>query len=237
MTPIPYRLDPKVDDLAPIGLVVLQADETLEPELRRAFADVPNPIYVTRIPSSDSVTTETLSAMKSDLTQAASLLPNARPYPVIGYGCTSASAVIGSDQVEQLIQTSCDVTTVTNPLRAAVHVAQHHGVSKFAMLSPYLETVNAALRTAFADQGISTEVFGTFNEPNEARVVRIAKQSIVKAAVKLGQDPQTEAVFLSCTNLQTFDAIPEIEAILGKPVFSSNSALATHIKQLIAPKN
>lgn len=233
MTRLPYTLEPSVDDLAPMGLIVLQVDETIEPEFKHHFADTPNPLYVTRIPSGAEVTEDTLAAMEEDLATAASLLPQARPYPVIGYACTSASSVIGSSKVEALVQSVCDVATVTNPLRAAVHVAGDLGVSRFALLSPYVGKVNATLRAAFADQGITTDVFGSFGEAEEAQAVRISTQSIVDAAVQLGRDPQVEAVFLSCTNLRTLKALPEIRARIGKPVLSSNSVLAAHMKQLV----
>jgi maleate isomerase len=105
-------------------------------------------------------------------------------------------------------------------------------VSKFALLSPYVEEVNAALRTAFADAGISTEVFGTFGEAEEAKVVRISKSSIVEAALELGQDPSVDAVFISCTNLRTIDEIFQIREKLGKPVLSSNQSLAWHMNRL-----
>ena len=233
MTPLPYTLDPSVDRVAPIGLIVLQADETLEVEFKHSFADAPNPLYVTRIPSGAAVTPETLGAMQTELATAAALLPSARPFPVIGYGCTSASAHIGSAKVEALVQSVCSVETVTNPLRAAVFVAGRLGLNRFALLSPYVEEVNTSLRDAFARDGISTEVFGSFNEAEEANVVRISTQSIVDAAVMLGQSNEADAVFLSCTNLRTQAAIPEIRARLGKPIFSSNSVLASHIRHIV----
>lgn len=233
MTALPYTLDPDDPAAPPIGLIVLQADETIEPEMRRYFADHPSPLYVSRIPSAPEVTHDTLSAMEQDLPAAARLLPDARPYPVVGYGCTSASSVIGSARVEAMVQSTCKAGLVTNPLRAAVACAKAHGVSRFALLSPYIEEVNAPLRAAFAAEGISMDVFGTFGEAEEAKVVRIAQSSVIEAAIALGRDPNVEAVFMSCTNLRTIDAIPKVEAALGKPVLSSNQALAWHMKSLV----
>lgn len=127
--------------------------------------------------------------------------------------------------------------TVTNPLRAAVAQARELGVSRFALLSPYVEQVNTALRAAFADQGILMDVFGTFGISEESKVVRISTQSIVDAAVRLGSDNAVEAVFLSCTNLRTLDAIPQIHEQIGKPVLSSNQTLARHMRRLNTAQN
>lgn len=83
-----------------------------------------------------------------------------------------------------------------------------------------------------AERGIATPVFGSFDEASEAKVARIDRASIVEAAVALGQDPAVDAVFLSCTNLRTLDALAEIEDRIGKPALSSNQALAWRMARL-----
>jgi len=230
MKPLSYALIPEMDLPTPIGLIVLQADETLEPEFHRSFAGTDAALYVSRIPSAPEVTTDTLGAMEAQISASAELLPKSLSYAVVGYGCTSASAIIGSDAVAARIRKSCNATEVTNPLRAAIAYAQHHGLERLALLSPYIAEVNVPLRAAFADAGISTNVFASFGEAEEAKVARIAEPSIIEAAVALGADQDVDAVFLSCTNLKTATAIPKIAAKISKPVFSSNSALSWHMK-------
>lgn len=232
MTYVPYTLDEDDPQAAPLGLIVLQVDETIEPEFSTYFSDRKSPLYVTRIPSGIEVTTDSLAEMEKALPAAAGLLPRARPFRVVGYGCTSASSVIGSERVEELIKQSCKTEEVTNPLRAATACAADLGVSKFALLSPYVEEVNAPLRNAFSENGLTMDVFGTFGQAEEAKVARISAQSVIEAATKLGSDPSVEAVFLSCTNLRTIEAIPEIRERIGKPVLSSNQSLAWHMRDL-----
>ena len=232
MTALPYTLDPDDPAAPPMGLIVLQSDETIEPEFHRYFSAGPGPLYVTRIPSGEEVTHETLGRMEQDLTAAAALFPRGLHLPVVGYGCTSASSIIGSDKVEALVRSACDAGVVTNPLRAAVACAAAQGLSRLALVSPYIEEVNAPLRRAFADHGIDMPVSGSFGIPTEAQVVRISARSVIDAALELGRDPSVQGVFLSCTNLRTIDVIPEIEARLGKPVLSSNQSLAWHMKTL-----
>ena len=232
MTHVPYTLDEDDPQASPLGLIVLQVDETIEPEFSAYFSDRKNPLYITRIPSGIEVTTESLAEMEKALPAAAGLLPGARPFRVVGYGCTSASSVIGSERVAELVKQACNTDEVTNPLRAATACAADRGVSKFALLSPYIEEVNAPLRNAFSENGITMDVFGTFGQAEEAKVARISVQSVVEAATELGSDPSVEAVFLSCTNLRTLDAIPEIREQIGKPVLSSNQSLAWHMRRL-----
>ena len=232
MTFAPYTLDPDTPQSAPMGLIVLQTDETIEPEMQNFLGNRTGPLFVTRIPSGAEVTPDTLAAMERDLPASADLLPKAREYAVVGYGCTSGASIIGSNKVSELVRLTCKTRAVTNPLLAATERARALGVSRFALVSPYIEAVNEPLRSAFAQQGISMDSFTSFGVPTEQDVVRISPQSIVDAALSVGKGPEVEAVFLSCTNLRTITAIPLIEAELGKPVISSNSALAWHMKSL-----
>lgn len=232
MTSLPYTLDQDDPEAAPLGLIVLQADETIEPEFHRYFAKRKNPVYVSRVPSGQELTHDSITNMRAELVASADLLPKGLAYPVVGYGCTSASAIIGSEEVERLVQKSCNAAAVTNPLRATAELCAKKGLSRLALVSPYVEEVNEPLRLAFAQNGVEFPIFGSFGESVEANVVRISAASIVDAAVGLGASPEVEAVFLSCTNLRTFDSIEKIEKQLGKPVLTSNQALAWHMQKL-----
>ena len=217
---------------SPMGLVVLQVDETIEGEFREAFGTSKNQIFVTRIPSGLEVTAESLISMERHIKASAKLLPQSREFSVIGYGCTSASAIIGSEKISELIKSGCHTRKVTNPLLAATEYAKHIKVRKLALLSPYIEEVNTPLRKAFGNNGLSTEVFGTFGEGKEEKVARISESSTIEAAITLGQNESVEAVFISCTNLRTFNCLGKIANEINKPVFSSNQSLAWHMKIL-----
>lgn len=227
-----FHLSSNENSPPPMGLIVLQVDETIESDFREAFRTSKNQIFVTRIPSGLEVTAKTLSSMEHHISASAKLLPQSREFSVIGYGCTSASAIIGSEKISDLIKSGCSTREVTNPLLAATEYAKHLGVTKLALLSPYIEEVNTPLRKAFEINGLSTEAFGTFGEGQEEKVARISESSTIGAAITLGQDPSTEAVFISCTNLRTFNCLDKISNKIDKPVFSSNQSLAWHMKKL-----
>ena len=227
-----FHLSSDENSPSPMGLVVLQVDETIEGEFREAFGTSKNQIFVTRIPSGLEVTAESLISMERHIKAAAKLLPQSREFSVIGYGCTSASAIIGSEKISELIKSGCHTRKVTNPLLAATEYAKHIKVRKLALLSPYIEEVNTPLRKAFGNNGLSTEVFGTFGEGKEEKVARISESSTIEAAITLGQNESVEAVFISCTNLRTFNCLGKIANEINKPVFSSNQSLAWHMKKL-----
>ena len=227
-----FQLSSDENSPPPMGLIVLQVDETIEGEFRETFRTSKNQIFVTRIPSGLEVTAQTLTSMEQHITSSAKLLPQSREFSVIGYGCTSASAIIGSENISDLIKSGCHTRKVTNPLLAATEYAKHIKVRKLALLSPYIEEVNTPLRKAFGNNGLSTEVFGTFGEGKEEKVARISESSTIEAAITLGQNASVEAVFISCTNLRTFNCLGKIANEINKPVFSSNQSLAWHMKKL-----
>lgn len=234
---LPYELGPQIGTQGRLGLIVLQSDETIEDELRQVLPrhkDVAS--FVTRIPSALEVSKESLAAMEADLTQAASLFPRTVSFDAVGYGCTSASSIIGSEQVEALVKAGCEARGVTNPVRSLVAACRTLGISKLALLTPYTEAVSESLRNALLTQGIETPVFGTFNEPAETRVARIDAASVRDAALKLGRDKGAEAVFMSCTNLRTFGVLDTVEEGVGKPALSSNQVFFWHLFQLAGVK-
>jgi len=231
MTHFNYTLGPPIGTRATLGLVVLQTDETIEHDFRRLFPSDHVSLYVTRVPSGTDVTPHTLATMEAALPAATRLLPPL-DFDVVGYGCTSGTAVIGPARIAAQVRAGCTAAAVTEPLSALVALCKARGVSRLGFVSPYVEEVSETLRTALDARGVETAVFGSFNEAEETKVAKISEASLYDAAMGLGADAGVEAVFLSCTNLRTLDVIPRIEADLGKPVFSSNMALAWHMADL-----
>ena len=228
----PYQLEDNLQHHARLGLVVLQTDETIEHDLHRMLPPEHATIYATRVPSSPEVTKETLAQMAKELPAVAGLLPNSFTYQAVGYGCTSGTAVIGAQRIEELVKQGCQTKSVSNPLSALIAACQQLGIKRLAFLSPYLESVSDHLRARVHEADIATPLFATFNEEQEANVARITGDSIFDAAVDLGLQGDCDAVFLSCTNLRTLDVISKIEAKINKPVLSSNQVLAWHLAQL-----
>lgn len=226
-----YDLTDRIGQRATIGLVILQADLTLEHDLRRLLPVDGVATYVTRVASAPEVTTDTLGEMRQALPAAVRLFPETT-FDVVGYGCTSGTSVIGADAIATLIREGCDTTHVTEPVSALIAACRHLGVSRLGFLSPYVPEVSATLRDTLAADGIASPVFGGFDEASEIKVAHIDGPSVVRAACALADRGGIDAVFLSCTNLRTLDVIPQIEAKTGLPVMSSNQVLAWHLAGL-----
>lgn len=226
---LPYSLAPQIGTDGRIGLIVLQSDETMEAEFRQVLPDADVGAFVSRIPSAAEVSNESLAAMEAELPRASGLLPKTVDFDVVGYGCTSASSVIGTERVAELVGAGCTTAHVTNPVSALVAGCKALGIAKLALLTPYAEEVSDSLRAALKANGIDTPVFGSFMEPVETKVARIDPSSVRDAAIKLGQDKGADAVFMSCTNLRTLSILQDVEATCDKPALSSNQSFFWHM--------
>src|SRR5882762_1605233 len=100
------------------------------------------------------------------------------------------------------------------------------GARRIALLTPYARRINESLRAALQARGMQIPVMGSFNQEDDNVVARISPASLAEAIIRLGRSETCEAVFVSCTSLRLARIVEEVEAQLGKPVTSSNHALA-----------
>ena len=222
-------------DLAPprpasLGLIVLETDETLENEARQAVPAEAS-LHHTRIYSAPTVTPETLAGMEADLPAAARTFPGHVSYDAIAYCCTSGATVIGQDKVAAAIRAAHPQAKTTDPITAVMAALTALGARRIGLLTPYTLDVSAAMQALLQANGFDIAAFGAFEEAEEAKVARISEASTLAAMLEVGGGA-VDAVFASCTNLNTFGVIERAENALGKPVISSNSALIWHLSAL-----
>ena len=151
-------------------------------------------------------------------------------FDAVGYACTSASSVIGSDIVAKMIKKGCSAVQVCNPMSSLIEACKYKKVNGLLFLTPYVPDVSKILIEEVHSHGINTSVTGTFNEESEQNVARIKPESIIQAVSELysGQP----AIFISCTNLQTLSIIEEIEKKFDCVCFSSNQVLIWNMLRL-----
>lgn len=227
-----YARDPKRDQVTTLGLVVLQADETIEDEFRTLIPRERTVLHHTRVPSGAAVTPETLREMEAHIPAAVRLLPPRTRFNVIAYACTSGATMIGETRVAKAIQSVHPEAKVTNPLTAVKEWLMHHKIRRIGLLTPYVPAVTAALEEALAAVDISIAASGSFFEEDEYSVVRIAADDVYFAIENIAAAGSCDAIFVSCTNLPTQKILDFAARQIGKPVISSNAALAWHMLKL-----
>lgn len=232
MSGFSYAMIPNERRKPLVGLIVLQSDETVESEIHQWLPPSEFDVLVSRVPSGEEVTEETLGAMADHVTQSASLFPRSSSFDAVAYCCTSGTSIIGAEKIAKLVQMGCQTKAVTNPLSSLIWACEQRDIKRLAFLSPYIESVSDHLRAVVAQHGIESPVFGTFNESEEAKVAWIDEASICDAARTLAYKGDLDGIFLSCTNLKTIGLLDELGKDLGLPVLSSNFVTAEHLRSL-----
>lgn len=227
-----FATDDGLATRAVFGTIVLETDETIEPEFAQMMALSGVGLYHSRIPMAHNVTKETLAQMEADLPASVRLLPQSLKFDVIGYGCTSASSVIGSDRVAESIQSVHPEAKVTNPLAGLIAAGRSLDLRKLGFVSPYVAEVSQRMRERLEDAGFEISGFASFEEGDDRVVARITPSSIADAVHRVAQASDCDAVIVSCTNMRCLQVIPQIEAELGIPVLSSNQAMGWHMLRL-----
>lgn len=213
-----------------LGLIVLKSDETIETEFRQIIPASCD-LYHSRIPSQPEVTPETLLQMKADMPAAAAAIPASFSMDVIGYACTSGATMIGPDEVASRIRQTHPDAEITTPITAVAAAFRHLGCKRIGFVTPYIPEVSLAIRDYLIENGFDIANLVSFEQSEEAVVARITPQSVVAAIIEANAD-DVDGVFVSCTNLNSFSIIDQAERAIGKPVISSNLALAWDMLRL-----
>lgn len=222
------------EDIAPggcVGLIALATDYNSETDLRRIWPAGVD-MFTNRVLNNNPVTLENLRAMAPDITRAAQgILPN-RGVDAMIYGCTSGVAAIGEERLTELIHAAKPGVPCTNPIAAATAALEALHAKRISVLTPYTESVNAAVADAFGERGFDILNIDGFGLDSDVAMTELPVAAIAEAA-SLVLRPDADALFISCTATRAAQAIEQLEAALNLPVVTSNQALVWHCLQLL----
>jgi maleate isomerase len=224
VTSRPPRLDSR--PLAKrVGLVILATDHTTEPDFARMVASEEIGIYVSRIHYANPTTPENLRAMQPSLSAGAGLILPGEPLDAIMYSCTSASVVIGDNEIAAAIRKAKPGVQVVTPTAAAVLGLRASGAKRISILTPYTRETSRPMADYFAGLGFDIDRFTCLDMTDDREMARVSPSEIVAFAEE-ALDPASDALFVSCTALRAAGVAAEIEQAIGKPVVTSNLATA-----------
>lgn len=211
------------DRFARIGVVALATEMTMEPDLVALLPETAR-LHVSRVVFANPTTPENLRAMAPHIAGSADLILPGVPLAALGFGCTSGSVTIGDGAIDAAFASVRPGVPVTAPARAGVAAFKALGVSRIAVMTPYLAETTAPLVSYFEAAGIEVvRAFG-LGVADDRDIARISPEDIAEAAA-YADHADAQALFLSCTALGALPLIDDLEARLGKPVVSSNLAL------------
>jgi maleate isomerase len=143
------------------------------------------------------------------------------------YGCTSGTIANGTAEIERLVQAARPGIAVTNPASAVLAALKHLKVTRVSILTPYIRELNEAMLEFYRAQGIDVINIAGLGFDDDVEITGIPADAIYKAALA-ACDPESDALFISCTALRLSKIIEPLEQHLDKPVFGSNQALVWH---------
>ena len=207
-----------------IGLVTLSNDYVTERDFMNMRPSDDVVIYTSRLLNTPQCTLETLKAMAPKITEATSLLVPEGRLDVVAYACTSGTAVMGFDNIKALIQAARPDVACVTPLTSSLEAMNSFGVERIAVLTPYIDEVNASIAGYLEAHGISISAFTSFKLAENEDMARLTTESIYQGALEADRD-DAEALFISCTAIRAVDVIDIIEQKLGKPVVTAVQAM------------
>lgn len=209
-------------DRGRIGLIVPSSNTTNEPEFAGALPSGVS-LHAARM-RLDDVDADSLSAMADDVERCADLLATA-DVDVVAYGCTTGSLVHGpgyDEEIEARIERAAGVPAVATA--ASVKRAfDALGAASVAVTTPYVDDLNER-EAAFLDAaGYDVVGMRGLGISSNTEIGAQTPETAADAAREV-DDPDADAVFVSCTNYRTFEVVADAERDLGKPVVTSNQA-------------
>jgi maleate isomerase len=202
--------------------VVAPFDFALDRELWRWAPDDVS-LYLTRLPFVPvPVTIEMASALSNqrNLRRATQAVLAPEPH-VVAYACASGSFVHGL-RGERLLERGMvtagapAATTTSGALLEAIGML---GVRRIAVVTPYIDSVTERLLAYLGEGGV--EVVSSVGLGLLSHIWKVGYTEVVNAVTSVDR-PDAEAVFVSCTNVPTYDIIAPLERMLGKPVLTAN---------------
>lgn len=208
------------DTLRRFGLVALATDLTIEGDA--AILMPPGTrLHVTRMGFDNPTTRENLLATGPRLRAAIDLLVPGVALEGIGFGCTSASAVLGR-QIDALA--SDGRAPLTTPAGAALRGFGALGLRRVALMTPYLAATTDLVGDYFEANGIQVVRRASMGHADDRDMAMLSAPEILEMACA-SDHPDAQALFISCTALPALALIETLEARLGKPVMTANQSL------------
>ena len=208
-----------------IGLLVPSINTTMETEFWRIAPEGVS-VHSARISGGRHGTPEELRSMENASKAAARDVAMVEP-DVVAYGCTSGSFFEGPEWNKRICEQLSEITgaptvTTAGAMAACLMAGGHRRVD---VVTPYVELTNERLKQFLRAQGIDVSRLGTFDMLDMFDHAKIQPEEIYQK-VKETNSPDTEAIFVACTQLRALEVIDMLERDIGKPVYSAVQATA-----------
>jgi len=223
----PAIVTPRFDDgpaKARIGLLTFETDIVLE----RDFEMMLPPggeiaFYTARLANADEVTADNLVALTAGLGDAARRVGRGSRLDVVAFGCTSATILVGIDEITRRVQAGRPGVTVVTPISAVLKAMRRLGMARTALLTPYGHELHNTLVQYLREQGVIVSASATYDLLTDEAMGRVSPAALLEDAARLDLR-EADGIFISCTSLRAAEIAEALEARVGRPVVTSTQA-------------
>lgn len=204
-----------------IGFIVPSSNVMTERQMR-LYAPANVQSHVTRMRLTRAYHVPPLEALPR-IVEAAEVLADAG-CDLIVFHCTASSMEAGVEGDRQIVAAMAKATGARcTSTASAVHAAlEALAIRKLVMVSPYQPVSHQHEIDFLAQAGVEVVGGQAMDFPSSAYATTSPERWI--EIIRAHQHPQADAYFLSCTNIQSLEAIEPLETELGRPVIASNQA-------------
>ncbi len=206
-----------------IGFVLIPNEQTIEQDM---IAHMPKGVgaYFSRATMPREISTESLAQLRGSLAEtAARILPD-DGLDVIVFACTSGTVAVGEEaSCAELSKgvPGAKPSTLAGAVRKALAAI---GAKTIVLGSPYMSELNDNVVRYLEEAGISVLRAHGMGLRYDTDMMRVSPSYLIEYAQAI-DDPDADAVLLSCGALRSIDVIDEIEQKIGKPAICSNQAM------------
>lgn len=203
-----------------IGLVVPANNTVIEPDVYR---HLPDGVTVSAAQMDVEGGSESgFEDQEREIERCGRTLRDAR-IDVAVYGVTTGSLVKGPGyerEIERLLGGAAGVPAVATAA-SVLRAFDALGIDSVAIATPYIDELNEREEEFLVESGYEVVDVRGLGHDSVHAIGELSPETAYREAKDLDHD-SADAVFVSCTNWRTFEAIEPLEADLGKPVVSSN---------------
>ncbi len=208
-----------------IGMLVPSGNVIIEPQVN-AMLPQGVALYATRLPLRGSAEAELL-AMAGNVEEAARLLAHAN-VGLVAFNCTAVSTyskALEAD-IRQRIASATGLPALMTSV-AIVEALRAFQVKKLVLLTPYIPEINAR-EVRFLNEAGFEVLSQTGLGLNTNTEMALLEPDVWIELGRKNKDSRADAYLVSCTAVRSAEAIDAMERELGRPVVTSNQAIAWH---------
>ena len=207
-----------------LGLVVPSSNTTAEVEFDRYTPEAVS-IHTARM-ALESVTVDELDAMSDGAGRAAELLGHAE-VDVVAYACTTGSLLHGPGfdaELEETLSAAANAPAVATA-RSVVRALETLDAHTIAVATPYTADLDERERDFLTAAGFEVVAIDGRGIEANVEIGALGPDDAHEQVIELSETvDRVDAVFISCTNYRSLDAVAALETELDLPVITSNGA-------------